>query len=152
MRAPVVLVLSEASPIPIPCKASLAWCASRRRLLLMSSLALPDFRGGAMRIERDTFGPIEVPDDALWGAQTARSLRYFRIGTERQPRELIHALALVKRAAAEVNRDLGELDPDLAEAVIRACEEVMAGRHDPEFPLSVWQTGSGTQTHMNVNE
>jgi fumarate hydratase class II len=105
-----------------------------------------------MRIERDTFGPIEVPDDALWGAQTARSLRYFRIGTERQPRELIHALALVKRAAAEVNRDLGELDPGLADAVIRACEEVMAGRHDDEFPLSVWQTGSGTQTHMNVNE
>jgi fumarate hydratase class II len=105
-----------------------------------------------MRIERDTFGPIEVPDDALWGAQTARSLQYFRIGTERQPPGLIHALALVKRAAALANSELGELPSGLAEAIARAAEEVQAGHHDHDFPLSVWQTGSGTQTHMNVNE
>jgi fumarate hydratase class II len=105
-----------------------------------------------MRIERDSFGEIEVPDDVLWGAQTARSLRYFRIGTERQPRELIHALALVKRAAAEVNQELGQLTPEKAQAIARAAGEIMDGRHEREFPLSVWQTGSGTQTHMNVNE
>ena len=105
-----------------------------------------------MRIERDSFGDIEVPDEALWGAQTARSLRYFRIGAERQPPELIRALALIKRAAAEVNEALGELPPNKAEAIISAAQEVMNGALDDQFPLSVWQTGSGTQTHMNVNE
>jgi len=105
-----------------------------------------------MRIERDSFGDIDVPDEALWGAQTARSLRYFRIGAERQPPELIRALALIKRAAAEVNEALGELRPDKAEAIMGAAQEVMNGVLDEQFPLSVWQTGSGTQTHMNVNE
>jgi fumarate hydratase, class II len=105
-----------------------------------------------MRIERDSFGDVEVPDEALWGAQTARSLRYFRIGPERQPPELIRALALIKRAAAEVNEGLQELPADKARAVMKAAQEVMDGALDDQFPLSVWQTGSGTQTHMNVNE
>jgi len=104
------------------------------------------------RRERDSFGEIEVPDDVLWGAQTQRSLAFFRISSETQPRELIHALALVKRCAAEVNRELGELPVDTANAIVAAADEVAAGRHDGEFPLSVWQTGSGTQTHMNLNE
>src|SRR5574337_444150 len=104
------------------------------------------------RRERDTFGEIEVPADALWGAQTQRSLDNFRISGERQPRELIHALAQVKRAAAEVNRDLAQLAPDKAQAIIAAADEVLAGKHEREFPLVVWQTGSGTQTNMNLNE
>jgi fumarate hydratase class II len=107
---------------------------------------------GDHRIERDTFGPIEVPAEALWGAQTQRSLQNFRISGERQPKELIQALAQVKRAAAEVNRDLGQLPPDKAQAIIAAADEILAGRHDGEFPLVVWQTGSGTQTNMNLNE
>jgi len=104
------------------------------------------------RTERDTFGPIEVPTDRLWGAQTERSLHHFAISTEKMPRELILALAEVKRAAARVNNDLGELAPKTAEAITAAASEVLAGKHDLEFPLSVWQTGSGTQTNMNVNE
>jgi fumarate hydratase class II len=104
------------------------------------------------RIERDTFGPIEVPADRLWGAQTQRSLAHFRISTERMPKELIAALAQVKRAAALVNRDLGKLAAAKADAIVRAADEVIAGRHDAEFPLAVWQTGSGTQTNMNMNE
>jgi fumarate hydratase class II len=104
------------------------------------------------RRERDTFGEIEVPADALWGAQTQRSLQNFRISGERQPRELIHALAQVKRASAEVNRDLGQLAADKAQAIIAAADEVLAGKHEREFPLVVWQTGSGTQTNMNLNE
>ncbi|HET9645726.1 MAG TPA: class II fumarate hydratase [Burkholderiaceae bacterium] len=105
-----------------------------------------------MRKERDTFGEIEVPDEALWGAQTQRSLQNFRISTEKQPREIILALALVKRAAAEVNRDLGQLDARKADAIIAAAEEILQGRHADQFPLAVWQTGSGTQTNMNLNE
>ncbi len=104
------------------------------------------------RIERDTFGPIEVPADHLWGAQTQRSLQNFDISGERQPRELIHALALVKRASAQVNQQLGLLDAAKALAIVSAVDEVIAGRHEQEFPLVVWQTGSGTQTNMNVNE
>ncbi|MCC6609559.1 MAG: class II fumarate hydratase [Burkholderiales bacterium] len=104
------------------------------------------------RIERDTFGPIEVPAERLWGAQTQRSLEHFHISTERMPPELVRALALVKRAAASVNRALGELEPAIAEAIVAAADEVLAGRHAGEFPLVVWQTGSGTQTNMNVNE
>jgi fumarate hydratase class II len=104
------------------------------------------------RIEHDTFGAIEVPSDRLWGAQTQRSLEHFHISTERMPRELIIALAQVKRAAAIVNRDLGRLDEKKANAIIEAADEVIAGLHDEEFPLSVWQTGSGTQTNMNMNE
>jgi fumarate hydratase class II len=104
------------------------------------------------RIEHDSFGPVEVPADRLWGAQTQRSLEHFRISTERMPAELIRALVLVKRAAATVNRELGALDATIADAVVAAADEVLAGRHAEEFPLVVWQTGSGTQTNMNVNE
>jgi fumarate hydratase class II len=104
------------------------------------------------RVEKDTFGPIEVPADRLWGAQTQRSLQNFKIGTERMPLGLIRALARVKRACAKVNLDLGALDAAKARAIIEAADEVVAGRHDAEFPLVVWQTGSGTQTNMNMNE
>ncbi|MDE2289514.1 MAG: class II fumarate hydratase [Burkholderiales bacterium] len=103
-------------------------------------------------MERDTFGEIAVPDEHLWGAQTQRSLENFRISTEKMPRELMHALAHVKRAAAGVNRALGVLDERKAEAIIAAADEVIEGRHDDEFPLAIWQTGSGTQTNMNMNE
>ena len=104
------------------------------------------------RIEKDTFGPIEVPSDKLWGAQTQRSLLNFRISTEKMPPALIKALAQVKRAAAQVNQDLKVLDARKAAAIIKAADEVIAGAHDGEFPLAVWQTGSGTQTNMNMNE
>lgn len=104
------------------------------------------------RRERDTFGEIEVPSEALWGAQTQRSLHFFRISTEKQPLEIIHALALIKQVAAEVNCDLGLLAKAKAEAIGVAASEVIGGKHDGQFPLAVWQTGSGTQTHMNVNE
>src|SRR5512144_486122 len=106
----------------------------------------------ATRTERDTFGPIEVPRDALWGAQTQRSLEHFAISGERMPPEFIRALALVKRTAAVVTRDLRALEPRLADAIVAAADEVIDGRHDGEFPLVVWQTGSGTQTNMNMNE
>ncbi len=106
----------------------------------------------ATRTEKDTFGPIEVPADRLWGAQTERSLRFFRISTERMPLEVVRALALVKRAAAEVNLSLGLVDAAKAGAIVTAADEVLAGKLDAEFPLSVWQTGSGTQSNMNVNE
>ncbi|MBC7414554.1 MAG: class II fumarate hydratase [Herminiimonas sp.] len=104
------------------------------------------------RQEHDSFGAIEVDQDRLWGAQTQRSLAHFDISTERMPPELIVALAAVKRACAVVNRDLGLLEPAKAQAIIAAADEVAAGRHAAEFPLSVWQTGSGTQTNMNMNE
>ena len=104
------------------------------------------------RIERDSFGPIAVPAHALWGAQTQRSVQFFDISTERMPPELLMALAQVKRGAAVVNQALGALDAAKADAIIRAAEEVLAGRHGDQFPLSVWQTGSGTQTNMNMNE
>jgi fumarate hydratase class II len=104
------------------------------------------------RIEQDTFGPIEVPAERLWGAQTQRSLINFNISGERQPIELIRALAQVKRSSAVVNHLLGLLDDRKAAAIIAAADEVIAGGHAEEFPLVVWQTGSGTQTNMNVNE
>lgn len=104
------------------------------------------------RTEQDSFGPIEVPELRLWGAQTQRSLEYFAISDERMPRQLIWALALVKREAARVNGEMGLLAPEKTDAIIRAADEVLAGRWDEEFPLSVWQTGSGTQTNMNMNE
>ncbi|MBR8174931.1 class II fumarate hydratase [Burkholderia ambifaria] len=106
----------------------------------------------AVRMERDTFGEIAVPADRLWGAQTERSLQNFRISTEKQSPELIHALAIVKRAAAAVNQSLGVLADDKARAIIDAADEIIAGKHPREFPLAVWQTGSGTQTNMNLNE
>ena len=106
----------------------------------------------ATRIEHDSFGAIAVPAARLWGAQTQRSLEFFRISGERLPAEFIHALALVKRSCARVNRDLGELVVHKAEAIVAAADEVIQGRHAAEFPLVVWQTGSGTQTNMNMNE
>jgi len=106
----------------------------------------------ARREERDSFGAIDVPADRLWGAQTERSRRFFAIGTQRMPIEIVHALARVKRAAALVNADLGRLDAAKADAIARAAAEVAAGSFDEHFPLVVWQTGSGTQTNMNVNE
>jgi fumarate hydratase class II len=104
------------------------------------------------RIESDSFGPLDIAAGKLWGAQTERSLRNFRIGIERMPIEIIHALGLVKRAAAEVNRDLGSLDKKLAGAIVAVAQDIADGRLDEHFPLSVWQTGSGTQSNMNVNE
>ncbi|PSJ16726.1 class II fumarate hydratase [Nitrosomonas supralitoralis] len=104
------------------------------------------------REERDTMGVVEVPAEALWGAQTQRSLQNFKISGERMPVALIHALARVKRAAAKVNHDLGLLDAASAAAIIEAADEVIAGHFDDQFPLVVWQTGSGTQTNMNINE
>ena len=104
------------------------------------------------RIEKDTFGEISVAAERLWGAQTERSLHHFDISTEKMPKELIRALALVKRSSAVVNAALGTLDAAKAEAIVAAADEVLAGRHDGQFPLAVWQTGSGTQSNMNMNE
>ena len=104
------------------------------------------------RTESDTFGPIEVPADHLWGAQTQRSLQNFRIGGETMPGSLIRALGTIKRAAAEANRELGVLDGKLADVIATAAQEVIDGKLDAEFPLVVWQTGSGTQSNMNANE
>jgi fumarate hydratase, class II len=113
----------------------------------------PDRRpAGPTRTERDTMGPVEVPADRYWGAQTQRSLEHFRIGSERFPREMIRAFGILKRACALVNRDLGLLSEDKARAIVQAADEVMEGRLDDQFPLVVWQTGSGTQTNMNANE
>ncbi|WP_343644566.1 class II fumarate hydratase [Enterobacter sp.] len=105
-----------------------------------------------VRHEKDSMGAIDVPADRLWGAQTQRSLEHFRISTEKMPVSLIQALALTKRAAAKVNQDLGLLSADKATAIISAADEVLAGEHPDEFPLAVWQTGSGTQSNMNMNE
>jgi len=104
------------------------------------------------RIEHDTMGEIQVPADRLWGAQTQRSLMNFRIGEEKMPLRIIYAFALLKKACATVNHDFGKLDDKIRFCIVRACDEILTGRHDAEFPLSVWQTGSGTQTNMNVNE
>ncbi|CCD36465.1 Fumarate hydratase class II [Candidatus Paraburkholderia kirkii UZHbot1] len=103
-------------------------------------------------MEKDTFGEIAVPNDKLWGAQTQRSLQNFRISTEKQSPELITALARIKHAAAEVNEGLKVLDSKKAKAIMQAAEEIIDGKHPDEFPLAVWQTGSGTQTNMNLNE
>jgi fumarate hydratase class II len=104
------------------------------------------------RMESDSFGPIAVPAQRLWGAQTQRSLIHFAISGERQPRELLHALALVKRASAAVNHKLGLLDEKKTKAILAAADEVLEDKHPEEFPLVVWQTGSGTQSNMNMNE
>jgi fumarate hydratase class II len=104
------------------------------------------------RSESDSFGAIEVPNDALWGGQTERSRRFFAIGSQRMPLEVVHALAEIKSAASSVNRDLGLLEPATAAAVAAAADRVAGGEFDTQFPLSVWQTGSGTQSNMNVNE
>lgn len=108
---------------------------------------MPEFRR-----EQDSLGEVLVPHNAYWGSQTARSVQYFRIGTEPMPLAVIHALGRIKQAAAQVNQELGRLSPDLAHPIQQAAQEVAQGRWDDQFPLSVWQTGSGTQTHMNVNE
>ncbi|HUD25400.1 MAG TPA: class II fumarate hydratase [Burkholderiaceae bacterium] len=105
-----------------------------------------------VRMESDSLGEVAVPATALWGAQTQRSLEHFRISTERMPEPLLMALARVKRAAARVNGELGLLDAAIAAAIAQAADEVLAGAHPDAFPLSVWQTGSGTQTNMNMNE
>jgi len=104
------------------------------------------------RTEHDSFGPMEVPAERLWGAQTQRSLQHFHISSETMPAELLAALTLIKKACALVNAELGQLPQDRARAIVRAADEVLDGQHAAEFPLSVWQTGSGTQTNMNVNE
>ncbi len=106
----------------------------------------------ATRIETDSMGPIEVDAQRYWGAQTERSIHHFRIGTEKQPPELIVALATIKKAAAMVNAELGLLPAAIRDLIVTAADEVIAGKLDGEFPLAVWQTGSGTQTNMNVNE
>jgi fumarate hydratase, class II len=106
----------------------------------------------SFRTENDSFGPIDVPANALWGAQTQRSLEHFAISTETMPVELLHALALVKRAGAVCNGALGLLAADKARAIVSAADEVLGGKHADAFPLSVWQTGSGTQSNMNMNE
>ena len=105
-----------------------------------------------MRTETDTFGPIQVPADKYWGAQAQRSLGNFKIGWEKQPKSIVRALGIVKRAAAEANMALGRLDPKVGEAIVAAAQEVIDGKLDEHFPLVVWQTGSGTQSNMNANE
>ncbi|HET7102857.1 MAG TPA: class II fumarate hydratase [Terracidiphilus sp.] len=105
-----------------------------------------------VRIESDSMGEIAVPADHYWGAQTERSLHHFAIGDDRMPPELIRAFAILKKAAALVNQDLGKLPRDKMDLIVQAADEIIAGRHNGEFPLRVWQTGSGTQTNMNVNE
>lgn len=104
------------------------------------------------RIEKDTFGEIQVPADKLWGAQTQRSTENFKIGIEQMPRELLLALAVLKKSAAVVNEELGKLEHEKAKAIVQAAEEVIEGKWDGHFPLVVWQTGSGTQSNMNMNE
>jgi fumarate hydratase class II len=108
----------------------------------------------SIRIEKDTMGPVEVPASAYWGAQTQRSINNFKIGGEknRMPIEIIHAFAILKKAAALTNAELGVLEPAKAEIIAQVCDEILAGQHDSQFPLVVWQTGSGTQSNMNANE
>src|SRR6202166_4423456 len=104
------------------------------------------------RIESDSLGQIEVPAKVYWGAQTQRSLLHFNIGRDVMPPELIHAFGILKKACALVNQDLGKLPNDKAKLIVQAADEVIAGKLDDQFPLRIWQTGSGTQTNMNVNE
>ena len=112
-------------------------------------MALPT---SAVRTESDSMGTIDVPADRYWGAQTQRSLHHFSIGTDRMPLEAIHAFGTLKKAAALANLELGKLPKDKADLIVRAAEEVIAGKLDDHFPLFVWQTGSGTHTNMNANE
>src|SRR5277367_5520177 len=113
--------------------------------------ASPGSKTGA-RIESDSMGKIEVPNDRYYGAQTARSLIHFDIGTDKMPPELIRAFGILKKAAALVNQDLGKLSAEKAKLIVQAADEVIAGTLDAHFPLRIWQTGSGTQTNMNANE
>src|SRR5499433_69444 len=118
----------------------------------MDHMARARGKSAGTRTESDAFGPLEIPADRLWGAQTERSLHNFRIGTERMPIKIVHALGAIKRAAAEVNRQLGSLDRKRASAITAVAQDIADGKLDEHFPLLVWQTGSGTQTNMNVNE
>ena len=104
------------------------------------------------RIEKDTLGEVEVPATKYWGAQTQRSIHNFEIGNHRMPIEIIHAFAYLKKAAALVNAELTDFSQETAQAIANVCDEILTGQHDEEFPLVVWQTGSGTQSNMNVNE
>ena len=97
-------------------------------------------------------GEIQVPDDKYWGAQTQRSLQNFKIGGQKMPMEIVRAFAILKKAAALTNTELTDFDTKKADAIAQACDEILAGKHDNQFPLVVWQTGSGTQSNMNVNE
>lgn len=108
----------------------------------------------SIRIEKDTMGPVEVPADKYWGAQTQRSINNFKIGGERNrmPIEIIRAFAILKKSAALANAELGVLAQDRANIIAKVCDEILAGQHDDQFPLVIWQTGSGTQSNMNVNE
>src|SRR3954451_2874613 len=106
----------------------------------------------ATRTETDSMGPIEVPTNVYWGAQTARSLIHFDIGRDVMPPELIRAFGTLKKACALVNQELGKLAPEKARLIVQAADEVIAGKLNDQFPLRIWQTGSGTQTNMNVNE
>ena len=108
--------------------------------------------GELFRVEHDTMGEVRVPADHLWGAQTQRSFQNFAIGTETMPERIIRAFALLKKAAALANRDSGKLDEARCGLITAACDQILAGRWPGEFPLKVWQTGSGTQSNMNVNE
>src|SRR6201990_3514348 len=107
---------------------------------------------GSTRHETDSMGPSEVPADRYWGAQTQRSLHHFSIGEDRMPTAVIRGMAILKKAAAQVNEELGKLPADKAKLLVQAADEVIAGKHAEEFPLFVWQTGAGTQTNMNANE
>ncbi|MFP3206458.1 MAG: lyase family protein, partial [Hydrogenobaculum sp.] len=104
------------------------------------------------RIEKDTMGEVKVPADKYWGAQTQRSLMYFNISNDIMPIEVIRALALIKKAAAIVNNELGKLDDYRKDLIVKVADEILEGKLDEHFPLKVWQTGSGTQSNMNVNE
>src|SRR5918994_2081054 len=108
--------------------------------------------GAATRPETDSMGTVDVPAHRYWGAQTQRSLHHFSIGDDRMPKPVIRGMAILKKAAALTNQDLGKLPAEEAKLIVQAADEIIDGRHDDEFPLYVWQTGSGTQTNMNVNE
>src|SRR5713101_6484738 len=121
-------------------------------LIHTESMQMATHDGKSMRTETDSMGAIEVPADHYWGAQTERSLMHFAIGHDQMPRSIVRAFGVLKKAAAEVNRDLGQLPADKCALMVKAADEVIAGTLDAEFPLRVWQTGSGTQTNMNANE
>src|SRR5690606_31169088 len=112
----------------------------------------PRAEAAEFRTEKDTLGDVQVPSHAYWGAQTQRSLQNFRIGNQRLPLEVVRAFAVLKKAAALTNAELTDFPRDKADLIARVCDEIMAGELDEHFPLVVWQTGSGTQSNMNVNE
>src|SRR5579884_2609909 len=115
----------------------------------MATLTEPSIR---TRTESDSMGQVDVPANVYWGAQTQRSLLHFNIGRDTMPPELIRAFAILKKACALVNQDLGKLPADKAKLIVQAADDIIAGKHPDQFPLRIWQTGSGTQTNMNVNE